>query len=206
LRSNYILGRHINSSPHSRNPPHSCLHIIALPRSTNIVQLPKILSLLRFPNHVDPRPLPKTLAFFFLLNAIPTFAVLQILSPLPRHILYLADDTLRRRCLDSDMHSPQLSTAAIVQPPGHAAIPSDPTSSPALSFFSKGHSVRPGSSISSIASSPLPLESTDSLGIPKRVLEDVTEEPHERENDFDGEVHYFCMPQSLPRRLYCACC
>jgi hypothetical protein len=31
-------------------------------------------------------------------------------------------------------------------------------------------------------------------------LEDVTEEPHERENDFDvtdSEVHYFCMPQSF---------
>jgi hypothetical protein len=98
------------------------------------------------------------------------------------------------------MCSPQLSNAAHVQPPGHSATPSDPTSSPTLSFFSKGHSARPDSSISSITSSSLPLESTDSLGILKRVLEDVTEEPHERENDFDvtdSEVHYFCMPQSF---------
>ena len=94
------------------------------------------------------------------------------------------------------MCSPQLSTAASVQP---TATLSDATSSPAQSFFSKGHSARPGSSISSIASSPLPLESTDSLGIPKRFLEDVTEEPHERENDFDvtdGGVHCFCTWQT----------
>jgi len=97
------------------------------------------------------------------------------------------------------MPSSQLSTATL----------SDATSSPALSFFSKGHSARPGSSISSIASSPLPLESTDSLGIPKRFLEDVTEEPHERENDFDvtdGEVHYFCTLPPLLGSSYCACC
>ena len=95
------------------------------------------------------------------------------------------------------MYSPQLSTAASVQLADRSATLSDPTPSPALSFFSKGHSARPDSSISSIASSHLPLESTDSLGIPKRLLEDVTEEPHERENDFDvtdSEVHYFRMP------------
>jgi hypothetical protein len=107
------------------------------------------------------------------------------------------------------MCSPQLSTAASVQPPGHTATLPDATSSPAQSFFSKGHSARPGSSISSIASSPLPLESTDSLGIPKRFLEDVTEEPHERENDFDvtdGEVHCFCALQPLLGSLIVPAC
>ena len=102
------------------------------------------------------------------------------------------------------MDSPQLSTPANAQPPGHSATVSDPTSSPALSFFSKGYSARSGSSGSSIASSPVPRESVDGLGIPKRLLEDVTEEPHEREHDFDttdSGSPYFCMLQSLPRSL-----
>ncbi|OAG45033.1 hypothetical protein AYO21_00996 [Fonsecaea monophora] len=56
------------------------------------------------------------------------------------------------------------------------------TSSPTVSMFSKGHSSR--GSGSSIASSPVPRESLDMFGVPKR-LEDVSEEPQEREG-IDG--------------------
>ena len=54
--------------------------------------------------------------------------------------------------------------------------------SPTTSSFSRGHSSR--GSGSSIASSPIPRDSLDMFGVAKR-LEDVTEEPHERD-DFDG--------------------
>lgn len=55
-------------------------------------------------------------------------------------------------------------------------------SSPTASTFSKGHSSR--GSGSSIASSPIPGESFDMYAPPKR-LEDVTEEPQERD-EFEG--------------------
>jgi hypothetical protein len=101
------------------------------------------------------------------------------------------------------MDSPQLSTPANAQPPGHSATTSNPTSSPVMSF-SKTYTARSGSSGSSIASSPVPRESVDGLGIPKRLLEDVTEEPHERETDLNmtnSGAHDFCATHSMPASL-----
>lgn len=100
------------------------------------------------------------------------------------------------------MDSAQLSTPASAQPPGHFATASDATSSPALSFFSKGYSARSGSSTSSLASSPNLRESIDGIASAKRLLEDVTEEPHERETDFDmtdAGVQYYCMLHEVMR-------
>jgi hypothetical protein len=93
---------------------------------------------------------------------------------------------------------------ANAQPSNLFAAVSDPASSPALSFFSKGYSARSASSSSSIESTPVPRESVDGLGIPKRLLEDVTEEPHERENDLnmtDGGAQHFCTLHSMPNCL-----
>ncbi|EXJ77493.1 hypothetical protein A1O3_09719 [Capronia epimyces CBS 606.96] len=78
--------------------------------------------------------------------------------------------------MDYHNHNPYPSAAN-----GHAAQSSTSSvnlGSPTTSMFSKGHSSR--GSNSSIASSPLPRESLDMYGAPKR-LEDVTEEPHERD-------------------------
>lgn len=64
--------------------------------------------------------------------------------------------------------------------------------------------MRSGSSVSSTASSPIPRESVDGSGIPKRLLEDVTEEPHERENGLDmagSGPQYFCELDYMPKSL-----
>ncbi|EXJ81996.1 hypothetical protein A1O1_08064 [Capronia coronata CBS 617.96] len=79
-----------------------------------------------------------------------------------------------------DNHNPYPSAANAHA--AHSSTSSVNLSSPTTSMFSKGHSSR--GSNSSIASSPIPRESLDIYGGPKR-LEDVTEEPHERE-EFEG--------------------
>lgn len=81
------------------------------------------------------------------------------------------------------MEHPTLYPSDTTTPANRSSTTSSITvSSPTASMFSKGHSSR-GSS-SSIASSPVPRESLDLFGGQKR-LEDVTEEPHERD-EFEG--------------------
>lgn len=79
-----------------------------------------------------------------------------------------------------DNHTPYPSTANA--PTAQSSTSSVSMSSPTTSTFSKGHSSR--GSNSSVASSPIGRESLDMYGTAKR-LEDVTEEPHERD-EFEG--------------------
>ncbi|EHY55953.1 hypothetical protein HRR83_006665 [Exophiala dermatitidis] len=79
-----------------------------------------------------------------------------------------------------DNHAPysQIANAQTAQ----SSTSSVNLSSPTTSTFSKGHSSR--GSNSSSTSSPIPRESLDMYGAPKR-LEDVTEDPQERD-EFEG--------------------
>ena len=103
------------------------------------------------------------------------------------------------------MESPRLSTPADTKSQtahSHSATSSDTTSSPSLSFFSKNYSARTGSSASSLASSPAPRESQDGFGPGKTILEDVTEEPQERDSGYGTHdtsyPHYFRMSEKSP--------
>ena len=100
------------------------------------------------------------------------------------------------------MTSPRLSNPTNIQPVLHSATPSDATSSPALSFSSKAYSPRPASSASSLASSPTLRDSFEIFGSSKRQLEDVREEPQERDGDIDMiniGVDYFLDNYASPK-------
>jgi hypothetical protein len=101
------------------------------------------------------------------------------------HLIHVPVETTNRctetRYSEGDMDSAQFSTPQTSQPLPPSASSSD-TTSPALSFFSKRHSARSGSSSSSIASSPALRDSLDTYSSSKRHLTDVKEEPFERED------------------------
>lgn len=80
------------------------------------------------------------------------------------------------------MDHPAVCPTGALEPASRCSTSSVNLSSPTASIFSKGHCSR--GSGSSIASSPTPQDSFDMFGTAKR-LEDVTEEPHERD-EFEG--------------------
>ena len=91
---------------------------------------------------------------------------------------------------DTAQHTPQSATSTST------------TSSPAVSIFSRGHVSRGSGSTSSIASSPKLRDSFDLFGNSKR-LEDVREDPSEREEvDYEfinGDRHYHGKLNLLPQ-------